>query len=119
MAYSSFFEEAFANTKVSRLPPWPRNWLVNGFSTADLDFNNFRASLLDSLAFFRLILFYSIEGRQTVESHLVHMGTSPYAQNDIINFHLSLFLAVYIFVEADLFAKITKICTQRKFPAIW
>ena len=93
MAYSSFFEEAFANTKVSRLPPRARNWLVNGFSTADLDFDNFRASLLDLLAFFRLILLYSIhlEGRQTVESHLVHMGTSPYAQNDIINFHLSFF----------------------------
>ena len=87
MAYSSFFEKAFTNTKVSRLPPQARNWLVKGFSTADLDFDNFRTSLLDSLAFFRLTLLYSIhlEGRQTVESHLVHMGTSPYAQNDIIN----------------------------------
>ena len=50
MAQSSFCVEAFAITKVSRLQQWARNQRI-GFSTADLDFNNFGASLKDSLVF--------------------------------------------------------------------
>ena len=60
------------------MPARAKNWLVEGFSTADLE--------LDNLG--------------VIISILVH------------------FFAVYIFVEAGLSAKITKICTQRKFPAV-
>ena len=53
---------------------------TEGFSTTDLDFH--------------------LEGRQTVENHLVqfvHTGTGPYAQNDVINFHLSSFFRGFYF----------------------
>ena len=40
------------------------------------------------------------------------------SHNDVINSILVHFFAVYIFVEAGLSAKIAKICTQRKFPAV-
>ena len=45
--------EVFAITKVSIVLPWMRNWLCwsKGFSTADLDFDNFRASLTGLCAF--------------------------------------------------------------------
>ena len=51
-----FFEIA----KVSRLPPRARNWHI-GFSTADLDFDNFRVShgFVGILYSSRLILLYS------------------------------------------------------------
>ena len=67
----------FEITKVSRLPPRARNRRV-GFSTADLDFDNFGVShgFVGILYSSRLILLYSnhLEGRQTVENHLVHIG---------------------------------------------
>ena len=51
MAYSSFCVDASAITKVSRLPLWARNWLVEQKDyTADLDFDNFGASLWALLA---------------------------------------------------------------------
>ena len=50
--------------------------------------------------------------REPSRSH----GHSTYARNDIVNFHLSSFFLIY--AEAGLSAKIAKICTQRKFPAI-
>ena len=40
------------------------------------------------------------------------------SHNDVINSLLVHFFAVYIFAEAGLSAKIVKICTQQKFPAI-
>ena len=49
-AQSSFCVGAFAITKVSRLQQWARNWRI-GFSTDDLNFNNFIASLTDLLVF--------------------------------------------------------------------
>ena len=65
-----------------KLPCW-----IEGFSTADLGFGNFGASLTGSLVFCihnsRLSLFCSnhlqgrdyFHGRQTEENHLVHTGT--------------------------------------------
>ena len=109
--------------KVSRLPLRARNRRV-GFSTADLNFDNFGAShgFVGILYSSRLILLYTnhLEGRQTVENHLVHIVTNSYrcTRNDIINFHLSAFFVVFIFAEAGLSAKIAKNCTQRKFPTI-
>ena len=45
MAYSSFCVDASAIIKVSRLPLWARNWLVEQKDyTADLDFDNFGVS---------------------------------------------------------------------------
>ena len=89
-AQSSFCVEAFAITKVSRLQQRVRNQRI-GFSTADLDFDNFRAShgFIGILYSSRLPFLYSdhLEGRQTVENHLIHIGVSTYAHNDIINFH--------------------------------
>ena len=48
----------------------------------------------------------------------VCIDASTCARNHIINFHLSSFFRGFFFAEAGLSAKITKICTQRKFPAI-
>ena len=64
---------------------------TEGFCNADLAFNNFGASLLGLLyGSSRLIFLYSdhLEGRQILESHFVHTGTSLYAHNDVIDFHL-------------------------------
>ena len=109
---------------VSRLPPRARNRHV-GFSTADLDFNNCETShgFVGILYSSRLILLYSnhLEGRQTVENHLVHIGTNSYRRTHVMTSSISIlvhFFAVFIFAEAGLSAKIAKICTQRKFPAI-
>ena len=81
--------EALAILKVSRLHAGADEKLAcwtEGFSTADLDFDNFRVSLMGSLVFCipisRLNLFCSnhlqgrhyFRGRQTVESHLIHTG---------------------------------------------
>ena len=92
-AYSSFCVEAFAITKVSRLHAGAGEKLAcwtEGFSTADLELDNFGASLTGSLVFCthssRLSLFCSdysqgrhyFRGRQTVENHLVHTGTNLY-----------------------------------------
>ena len=114
----------FEITKVSRLPPRARNRRV-GFSTADLDFDNFGVShgFVGILYSSRLILLYSnhLEGRQTVENHLVHIGTNLYRRTHVMTSpfpFLVHFFAVFIFAEAGLSAKIAKICTQRKFPAI-
>ena len=108
----------FEITKVSRLPPQARNRHV-GFSTADLDFDNFVVShgFVGILYSSRLILLYSnhLEGRQTVENHLVHIGTNSYRRTHVMMssiFILSAFFAVFIFAEAGLSAKIAKICTQ-------
>ena len=62
----------------------------------------------------RLILLYSnhLEGRQTVENHLVHIGTRR--RTHVMTSSISIF----IFAEPGLSAKIAKICNQRKFPAI-
>ena len=94
--------EAFTIKKVSRLPPRSRNQRV-GFSTADLDFDNFGAShgFVGILYSDRFPFLYSdhLEGRQTVESHLVHIGTNSYrrTRNDVINFHLSAFFCGFYF----------------------
>ena len=62
----------------------------------------------------RLILLYSnhLECRQTVENHLVHIGTRR--RTHVMTSSISIF----IFAEPGLSAKIAKICNQRKFPAI-
>ena len=124
MAWSSFCVEAFEITKVSRLPPRARNRRV-GFSTADLDFDNFGVfhGFVGILYSSRLILLYSnhLEGRQTVENHLVHIGTNSYRRAHVMTSSISIlvhFFAVFNFAEAGLSAKIAKIWTQRKFPAI-
>ena len=79
--------EAFAITKISRLPPRARNQHI-GFSIADLDFDNFGAShgFVGILYSSRLILLYSnhLEGRQTVENHLVHIGTNSYQRTHVM-----------------------------------
>ena len=114
----------FEITKVSRLPPRVRNRHI-GFSTADLDFDNFGVShgFVGILYSSRLILLYSnhLEGRQTVENHLVHIGTNSYRRTHVMTSSISIlsaFFAVFVFAEAGLSAKIVKICTQRKFAAI-
>ena len=69
----------------------------------------------------RLILLYSnhLEDRQTVETRLVHMGTRCMHVMTSSIWILVNFFTVLICMEAGLFAKIAKICTQWKFPAIW
>ena len=115
-AWSSFCVEAFEITKVSRQPPRAGNRRV-GFSWSR-PFNNFGTShgfvgILDSS---RLILLYSnhLEGRQTVQNHLVHIG----ARNDVINFHLSaFFFAVFIFARKQACPrKSRKFAPSENFP---
>ena len=95
--------EAFAITKVSRLPPRARNRRI-GFSTADLGFDNFGAShgFVGILYSGRLPFLYSnhLEGRQTEENHLVHMGTNSYRRTHVMTsqqFHLSAFFCGFYF----------------------
>ena len=47
----------------------------------------------------RLPFLYSdhLEGRQTVENHLIHIVVSTYTHNDVINFHLSAFFCGFYF----------------------
>ena len=69
----------------------------------------------------RLILLYSnhLEGRQTVENHLVHMGSRRmHIMTSSISLLVHFFSTVFIFTEGSLSAKIVKICTQRKCHAI-
>ena len=71
----------FAITKV---PPWARNWLFewkDEFSTAE------HLLWVGILYISRLILLYSdhLEGRQTVENHLVLVRIDV-RNNDVINF---------------------------------
>ena len=93
--------EAFVIMKVSRLPPWARNWTKRIQHTA-LDFDNFRASLTGSLVFYiyssKLILFYSdhLEGRQTIENQLVHTGTSLYQCMHIITSPISILVHFFL-----------------------
>ena len=124
-AESSFCVKAFAIMTVSRLPTWAGNWFRRIQHTA-LDFDNFKASLTGSLAFYiyssRLILLYSDQGRQTIENQLVHTGTSSYQCTHKVTstiFILVQFLCSFIFAEAGLSTKIVKISTQQKFPTMW
>ena len=86
-AWSAFCVEAFAITKVSRLPPRARNRRI-GFSTADLGFDNFGTShgFVGILYSGRLPFLYSnhLEGRQTEENHLVHIGTNSYRRMHVV-----------------------------------
>ena len=84
---------------------------AEGISTADLDFDNCKESLTGSLRFLcssGMILLYSnhLEGRQTVENHLVYTGTSSYRCTHIMTSSISIlvhfFFAFFIFAEADL-----------------
>ena len=83
---------------VSRLPPRARNRHV-GFSTADLDFNNCGTShgLVGILYSSRLILLYSnhLEGRQTVENHLVHIGTNSYRRTHVMTSSISILVLFF------------------------
>ena len=79
------------------------------FSTADLDCDNFRASLTVSLVFhtvagwfFSTVTIY-IEGRQTVKNHCIHTGASLYWHAHIMT--SSIFIMVSIFAEAGLSVK--------------
>ena len=78
---------------LSRLPPRARNRRV-GFSTADLDFDNFGVfhGFVGILYSSRLILLYSnhLEGRQTVENHLVHIGTNSYRRTHVMTSSISI-----------------------------
>ena len=101
--------EAFEITKISRLPPRARNRRV-GFSTADLDFDNFGVShgFVGILYSSRLILLYSnhLEGRQTVENHLVHIGTNSYRRTyvmTVINSILVHFFGFFFFFHRSRF----------------
>ena len=107
--------EVFAITKVSRLPPRARNRRI-GFSTANLGFDNFGAShgFVGILYSGRLSFVYSnhLEGRQTEENHLVHIGTNSYRRTHVMTSQFPFlvhFLAVFIFAEAGLSAKIVVI----------
>ena len=74
---------------VSELPSRARNWLVNQFSSFRLrQLRRVSYGFVGILYSSRLILSYSdnSEGRQTVENHLVHTGTSSYAHSDVINY---------------------------------
>ena len=78
---------------LSRLPPRARNRRV-GFSTADLDFDNFGVfhGLVGIFYSSRLILLYSnhLEGRQTIENHLVHIGTNSYRHTNVMTSSISI-----------------------------
>ena len=87
--------EFLCNKRLQRKLPDPFPLLRNGvwpretrFSTADLDFENFGASHGFVGIFYssRLILLYSnhLEGRQTVENHLVHIGTNLYRRTHVM-----------------------------------
>ena len=116
-AESSFCVKAFAIMTVSRLPSWAGNWLRRIQHTG-LDFDNFKASLTGSLAFYiyssRLILLYSdhLEGRQTTENQLVHTGTSLYRCMHIITSPISIFFFFTVLFSWK------QVCPQKswKFP---
>ena len=60
-------------------------------------------------------LVFHLGGRQTVENHLVHTGTSSCRRTHILTSSISILVnlfEVFIFAEAGMFAKIVKICTQ-------
>ena len=88
----------FKITKVSRLLLRARNRRI-GFSTADLDFDNFRVShgFVGISYSSRLILLYSnhLEGRQTVENHLVHIGTNSYRCMHVMMSSISILSAFF------------------------
>ena len=92
MAYSSFCVDASAITKVSRLPLWARNWLVEQKDyTADLDFDNFGVSFcIVADSFLQRPFRGQIDCREPSHSHR-YQFVSTYAHNDFINFYLSLF----------------------------
>ena len=78
----------------------------------DTERQNKEASLFNNSLVF---LQRHLGGRQTVENHLVHTGTSSCRRAHILMSSISIlvnFFAVFIFVEAGMFAKIVKICTQ-------
>ena len=115
--------------KISGLPLWARNWQVE--QKRKIQHCRFRLWQLWSGSYgfigilysIRLILLYSdhLEGRQTIEDHLVHTGTSLYRCTHMMTSSISIlvhFFMVLIFVEAGLSTKIMKICTQHKFPTI-
>ena len=68
----------------------------------------------------RLILLCSnhSDGRQTVENHLVHIGTQCTHVMTSSTFILVHFFMAFIFMEAGLSAKITKICTHLRHIAV-
>ena len=88
----------FKITQVSRLPPRARNRCI-GFSTADLDFDNFGVShgFVGILYSSRLILLYSnhLEGRQTVENHLVYIGTNLHRRTHVMTSSISILSAFF------------------------
>ena len=110
-AWSSFCVDAFEITKVSRLLLRARNRRV-GFSTADLNFDNFRAShgFVGILYSSRLILLYSnhLEGRQTVENHLVHIGTNSYRHTHVTTSSIS----ILVFFLRFLFSR-NQVCPRK------
>ena len=83
---------------------------TEGFSTADVDFDNFGVSLTGLFTFCKvagwLVTLYSdhFQGRQTVENHLVHTGTSLYRRTHIMMSSIS--FMVFIFTEAGQSAKL-------------
>ena len=99
---------------------------TEGFCTADLNFNNFGASLIGSLALCIVAGWSSLQwlfrGQiewQTVENHLVHTSTSSYQRTHIMMLPITVFFVAFIFAETGLSTKTVKICTQLKFPVIW
>ena len=112
-----FYVEAFRIRKVSKLPLWARNWLI-GLSTVDLDF---KASLMGLLAICIVAGWYFstaaiLEGRQTVENHLVHMGTSSYWCTEIHQFPSSFFRGFYFHRSRSVCKKIWKFAPSENFP---
>ena len=111
----NFSEEIFAVflfTECRTL--WPQlYWLMQHLQTVSYGF-------IGILYSGRLILLYNnhLEGRQTVENNLVHIGTwrTHIMTSSISTF--SSFFMTFIFMKAGLSTKIAKICTQQKFVAI-
>ena len=133
-AYSSFCVEAFAITKVSILHAGAGEKLASwteGFSTADIEVDNFGASLTGSLAFCihssRLSLFCSnhlqgrhyFHGRQTVENHLDHTSTNSYHIMTSSIHHLGSIFLRFILSQKQVCRSVRENrenFPQRKFP---
>ena len=93
---------------------------TEGFRTADFHFQQLWSVSYGLLAFCvcRLILFYSmhLEGRQTVESHLVHTVTiySLHWRMHVMTSSISIIVHFFSFTEA---CPSTKICTLWKLSS--
>ena len=101
-----------------KLPCW-----TEGFSTSDLAMatSEHLLGFIGILYSSRLILLYSnhLEARQTIENHLVHMGTNLCRSMHIMTSSVAIlvhFFLQFLFLQKQVYPG--KLCTQWKFPAI-